>query len=58
MVREMVRRLFGDRRHQSVPIPTDRRAKMSVKDADEMLHDAIKGLEQTVRIKRDELLKK
>ena len=58
MLKELFHRIVGNRRHQEQPVPQDRRGrKVAMKEADEMLHSAIKDLEKTVRINRDQLFK-
>jgi hypothetical protein len=57
-IKAIVRHFFGERRHEDQPVPEDRRApRVKMKDADDMLHNAIKDLEKTVRMNRDQLFK-
>ena len=58
MVKDFWHRIIN-RRKQDVPVSIDRRVgKTKMRDADKMLRDAIQDLEQTVRLKREDFLKR
>ncbi len=58
-IKEFMRHILGERRHQQAVVTFDRREpKMKMKDADEMLHNAIKELDETVRLRRDKFYDK